>query len=243
MSGVLGTAKDWAGVIDDQAPKILRLVKAAWKRVPVGPLDEREDDITNRFIVVLQRSRRARKMMFYIHPQVVELDPATGDEYGRMDIGFFPSNQPWVPREDIYFCIECKRLNVPKNGTSRSYAAEYVTLGMMRFVTGQYSRAVRHGCMVGYVRDGDVKGAMENVESNVERRHKELAMAAPGRFLASAVFPRTMSARETHHQRDHGGLFNLHHLFMKGDPQAVITTKLVVPKKRRTRRRAWRRRK
>jgi hypothetical protein len=244
MSGVLGTAKDWAGVIDNQAPNILRLLKAAWKRVPVGPLDEREDDITNRLVVALQRSRRARKMMFYIHPQPVELDPATGDEYGRMDIAFYPSNQPWVPREDIYFCIECKRLNVIKNGAPRSYASEYVTLGMARFVTGQYSRAVQHGCMVGYVRDGDVRGAMGNVEQNIQQRYKELGMNAPGSFRASDVFPRTASARETHHRRtQRGAPFRLHHLFMEGDPNAVVTVRRAMPKRRRGRKWAWRRRK
>ena len=234
---VMGTPRDWAGVIDDQAPKILKLVKAAWKRVPVGPPDEREDDITNRFIVVLQRSRRARKMMFYIHPQVIELDPDTGDEYGRMDIGFFPSNQPWVPREDIYFCIECKRLNVIKNGKPRGYASEYVTLGMARFVTGQYSRAVQHGCMVGYVRDGDVKGAMGSVEQNIQQHHKTLGMEAPGAFLRSRVFPRTESARETHHRRtQQAAAFLLHHLFMEGDPNAEISVESAILKQRQEQR-------
>lgn len=33
---------------------------------------------------------------------------------------------------------------------------------MLRFVTGQYSKAVRHGGMIGYVLDGNVSRAMTN---------------------------------------------------------------------------------
>lgn len=220
-----GAGNKWAGVIEDQAPKLLKLVAAAWKRIPPGSPDEKEDDITKRLCLALQRSRTARKLMFYVHPQVVELDSETGEEFGRMDIAFYPTNQPWVPREDIYFCLECKRLNVIKNGKPRGYWSEYVSLGMARFVTGQYSRVVRHGAMIGYVRDGDVAGAMDQVEENIKSRHKELEMDAPGTFVSNGFLPRTATARETHHRRPRDKyVFRLHHLFMAGDPKAVSGT-------------------
>ena len=91
-------------------------------------------------------------MMFQIDTQVVELEPAPGEDLGRLDIAF----RPLIPREDIYFCLETKRLNVIKDGQTRTYASEYVRFGMMRFVTGQYAKAVRHGGMIGYVLDGDL---------------------------------------------------------------------------------------
>ena len=47
-----------------------------------------------------------------------------GEDLGRLDIAFIPL----VPREDIYFCLESKRLNVVKDGKLRAYASEYVTL-------------------------------------------------------------------------------------------------------------------
>jgi hypothetical protein len=222
---VIGAPKDWAGVIDSKVPDIIKLVAAAWKRVPPGAPDEREDDITTRLCITLQRSRTARKMMFYIQYQPVELDPATGDEFGRMDIAFYPSGEKWVPREDIYFCLECKRLNVIKAGKPRTYATEYATLGMARFVTGQYARAVLHGCMIGYVRDGDVPRAMANVDANIKARYAALKMKPPGEFVPSAVFPRLAHVRETHHRRRKGQpLFRIHHMFMTGDPAHVPTT-------------------
>jgi hypothetical protein len=219
--------KTWAGVIEDQAPRLLKLVVAAWKRVAPGAPDEKEDDITKRLCVALQRTRTVRKMMFYVHPQIVELDPSTGDEFGRMDIGFYPSNQPWVPREDIYFCLECKRLNVVKgNNPPRAYATEYVTLGVARFVTGQYSRAVSHAAMIGYVRDGQVDRAIENVEAAIAIRSLDLGMESPGRFVVSAVFPRRRNMRETSHRREGRRAIRVHHMFMAGSP---VSGKAAIP--------------
>lgn len=235
----INAPKDWAGVIDNKFPDIIKLVAAAWKRVPPGAPDEREDEITARLCIALQRSRTARQLMFYIHCQPVELDPATGDEFGRMDIAFYPSGEKWVPREDIYFCLECKRLNVIKDGKPRSYATEYVTLGMARFVSGQYARAVRHGCMIGYVRDGDVRRAMANVDANMKARHVALRMAPPGMFIPSAVLPKLAHVRETHHHRDKAEPpFRTHHMFMAGNPANVPPTTAVTaaPGKERTRR-------
>ena len=225
---IIGAPKDWQGVIDSKVPDIIKLVVAVWKRVSPGAADEREDDITARLCIALQRSRTARKMMFYIHFQQVELDPSTGDEFGRMDIAFYPSGEKWVPREDIYFCLECKRLNVIKGGKPRAYATEYVTMGMNRFVTGQYSRAVLHAGMIGYVRDGDVPRAMSDVEAGIVARHSELAMKPPGQFMPSAVLPRFRHARETHHERRRGEpAFRIHHLFMAGNPAHVLAPAFV----------------
>jgi hypothetical protein len=224
----INAPKDWAGVIDSKVPDIVKLIAAAWKRVPPGAPDEREDNITTRLCIALQRSRTMRKMMFYIQYQPVELDPATGEEFGRMDIAFYPSGEKWVPREDIYFCLECKRLNVIKDGKPRAYATEYVTLGMARFVSGQYARAVLHGCMVGYVRDGDVPRAIANIDASMKARHAELQMDAPGEFVSSAFFPRLAYVRETRHKRGKGqSQFRIHHMFMAGDPAHVSA--MVVP--------------
>lgn len=43
--------------------------------------------------------------------------------------------------EDAYVACECKRLNVPYKTGVRGLVSEYVDEGLMRFVTGQYSRA------------------------------------------------------------------------------------------------------
>ena len=133
-----------------------------------------------------------------------------GEDNGRLDIAFVPL----IPREDIYFCLECKRLNVVKDGKRRTYASEYVLLGMLRFVTGQYSKAVHHGGMMGYVLDGNIPNAVTNVEGNIQQQQAKLSIGNPATFLPSSVLINEARARETRHQRAHESVvFRIHHLF------------------------------
>lgn len=194
-------------------PAILGLVIASWAEMPAHAADEVEDNITLLLCRKLRQNKKARSLPFQVRPQIIELDPQPGsdDETGRMDIVFIPRTDD----EDIYFCLESKRLNVVKDGTTRSYASEYVKAGMLRFVTGFYAKAVRHGGMLGYVLDGDVPRAMNNVEANIRLNHGALYMAPPEAFVASAIVPGDDRAKETHHQRPHETeLFRIHHLFM-----------------------------
>ena len=154
---VVGIPGDWADLIDPMVPEILNLVIASWQEMPAPASDEKEDNITEALCRALRQNRTARDLMFTIDYQFVELDPAEGEDLGRLDIAF----RPLIPREDIYFCLETKRLNVMKNCEIRAYASEYVRFGMMRFVTGQYAKAVRHGGMIGYVLDGNYSSCNE----------------------------------------------------------------------------------
>jgi hypothetical protein len=208
---VIGAPTEWSDLIDPMLPQILNLVVESWQEMPSPAPDEKEDNITIALCRLLAQNRTARELMFQIRTQVVELDPMPGEELGRLDIAFIPL----VPREDIYFCLESKRLNALINGERRALAAEYVQFGMSRFVTGQYSKAVSHGGMIGYVLDGNIANAMRNVEANIRQRHQELRMSPPGAFLVSTLLKDDSRARETEHQRAHEtNLFRIHHLFM-----------------------------
>ena len=208
---VAGMPGDWADLIDPMVPEILNLLIASWQEMPALPFDEKEDNITIALCRALRQNRAARELMFTIDYQYVELDPAEGEDLGRLDIAF----RPLIPREDIYFCLEAKRLNVIKDGEIRAYASEYVRFGMMRFVTGQYAVAVRHGGMIGYVLDGDISRAVTNIEDNIQRHHLPLCMSPPGAFLPSSVLKEEIRARETHHHRIHeSNVFRIHHLFI-----------------------------
>ncbi|MGA2439526.1 MAG: hypothetical protein ABSH08_01085 [Tepidisphaeraceae bacterium] len=208
---IIGAPSEWANLIDPMVSQILQLVISTWENIPAPASDAREDDITNALCRALRDNRTARSLMLQIDTQQVELDPMPGEDLGRLDIAF----RPLVPREDIYFCLECKRLNVVVNGKMRAYAAEYVTSGMLRFVTGQYARAVRHGGMLAYVLDGNVAGAIANVEGNLRNQQVVLCMAAPGEFQPSSIIPKDSRIKETHHQRAHDTImFRIHHVFV-----------------------------
>jgi hypothetical protein len=208
---IVGEPTNWADLIDPLVPDILGLVIATWEGMAAPPTDAREDQISVNLCKLLQQNRTARELFFQIDTQQVELNPAAGEDIGRMDISF----RPLVAREDIYFCLECKRLNVILDGRTRSYASEYVVFGVARFVSGQYASRVRHGGMLAYVLNGDAARAIVSVESNLRERHAVLGMEPPGAFAPSSIIVGDAKVKETHHRRGHDAvLFCLHHMFM-----------------------------
>jgi hypothetical protein len=214
-----GSPDEWVDLIDTQVPDILALVIDTWATLPAPAGNELEDRVSEDLCRALRQARTRCDLPFRIDTQLVELDPAAGQDQGRMDIVFSPP----VPRENIYFCLECKRLNARGENGVRSYFVEYVRFGMIRFVRGQYAASVRHGGMLAFVLNGDVMAAISGVEVNIAALVQDLAMDAPGAFLASSIRPNDARVRETRHRRaNEATLFAIHHLFMAGDPNAPL---------------------
>ena len=209
---LVGSPADWAGLIESLVPDILNLVISTWEEMPASSVHPREDPTTEEFSRWLRRSRDGNTLPFQVHVQMVELAPGAGEDQGRMDIVFVPL----IPREDIYFCLECKRLNVVYDDGVRTYASEYLTHGMLRFIHGQYAAQVRNGGMLGYVLDGNVAHAIQNVSRLIEQRHEELQMQAPGEMDQSSILPHDPRLRETRHFRlFKAENFLIHHIFAK----------------------------
>lgn len=214
----VGSLAEWSNLLDSQVPDILALIIETWEEMPAPAANAKEDPISEALCRKLRLSHNRCNLPFHIYNQLVELDPAAGEDQGRMDIVF----SLLVPSENIYFCLECKRLNVRNVDGNRSYFVEYVRFGMLRFVRGQYSRDVRHGGMLAFVLDGNVPAAMIGVEENINRLHRELGMDSTA-FQTSSIRPTDARVRETRHCRPHDSeFFMIHHLFMAGDPNADI---------------------
>ena len=214
-----GSPEHWVGFIETQVPDILALIIETWKTMPPPRGNELEDSISGKLCQYLRQSRNRCDLPFRIDTQLVELDPAAGQDQGRMDIVFSPP----ASREDIYFCLECKRLNVRGDNGIRPYFVEYVKFGMFRFVHGQYANSVRHGGMLAFVLDGNVVGAISGVEINIRSHSSELGMDSLGAFLASTIRPKDAQTRETrHHRAQQVDPFVIHHLFLAGDPSAPL---------------------
>ena len=207
---LIGPPDEWVDLIGTLVPDILDLVISTWEAMLPPASNAREDPTTETLCRCLRQNRNSSDLPFRIDIQMVELDPVAGEDQGRMDIAF----SPLVPREDIYFCLECKRLNVVNDGKVRPYTSEYVTHGMLRFIRGQYAARVRYGGMLGYVLDGNVTQAIQNVSGVIRNRFQELGMDSPGEMLPSSVRPDDSRLRETHHSRPHvSGRFQIHHIF------------------------------
>lgn len=210
---LVGVPDAWLDLINSLVPDILDLVVSTWQGMPVLASDAREDPTTEELCRRLRQNRSASELPFRIDIQLVELDLAAGAGQGRMDIVF----SPLIPSEEIYFCLECKRLNVVRSGRVRSYATEYVTYGMLRFIIGQYAARVRHGGMLAYVLDGNVGNAIASVSRTIRRRHEELEMQPPGAMLRSTIRTSDEAARETQHTRSlDNSAFCIHHIFASG---------------------------
>ena len=206
-----GVPDAWLELIASLVPDILQLVWSTWQTMPPLPGDALEDPTTDELCRRLRHSRSAAELPFRIDVQMVELGESADAEQGRMDIVF----SPLVATEQVYFCLECKRLNVTKSGSTRTYAREYVVHGMTRFITGRYASQVPQGGMLGYVLDGDVAGAIKHVSLAILLRWNELAMRSPGPMLPSSILTRVAMARETQHRRGPGrDQFLIHHLFV-----------------------------
>ncbi len=210
---LIGAPDEWIDLIDTLVPDILDLVISTWESMPPLASDAREDPTTETLCRCLRQNQITCCLPFHILPQMVELDPAVGEDQGRMDIVFLLL----VPREDIYFCLECKRLNVVGDHGIRPYTSEYVTHGILRFIRGQYAAQVRQGGMLGYVLDGNIAQAIQNVSRVIRNRFEELGMESPGEMLPSSVRPDDSRLKETHHSRQHlSGTFQMHHIFAAG---------------------------
>jgi hypothetical protein len=193
-------------------PAVLALVLNAWEALAPPAAGEREDATSVRLYAAMLKKQDRQAHPFLIRYQDVEVDVDLAKETGRKDIVFFPCHDG-----DIYFCLEAKRLNVRVNGVMKSLADEYVKEGMRRFVVGKYSRHVHHGGMLGYVLDGDIPRAMQNVLDNIRARHAQLGMDAPGDWAESPFRPGDSRARESGHRRSHTAVrFRLQHQFVSG---------------------------
>jgi hypothetical protein len=212
---VTGSSAAWIELLEQMLPDILRLIVDTWHDLPRPFTEDREDAITEVMCRALRDNRAVRELPCYVQIQMVELNPAPGLELGRLDIVFLPTGLPGAPSESVYLCLECKRLNVLRNGQRRPGGSEYVMHGMLRFVSGQYARCVRHGMMLGYVLDGDVSAAIGNVEANVSSQCVALCMEAPGSLRPSSILTDVPAARESLHRRVHGPTpFRIQHLFV-----------------------------
>jgi hypothetical protein len=202
-------------------PAVLALVLNAWEALVPSAAGEREDATSVRLYAAMLKKQDRQAHPFLIRYQDVEVDVDLAKETGRKDIVFFPCHDG-----DIYFCLEAKRLNARVSGVMKSLADEYVKEGMQRFVDGKYSRYVHHGGMLGYVLDGDIPRAMQNVLDNIRARYARLGMDPPGEWAESPFRPGDAHAKESGHRRAHTAvIFRLQHQFVSGIATGTAATR------------------
>ncbi len=195
-------------------PAVLSYIITTCEQMTKPGLSDLEDTISDKLYSALVNAKHRSDFPFLIRREDLEFDTDLAKETGRKDIVFFPSLQ----EQEIYLCLEAKRLNAVISGVRRSLAGEYVKEGMQRFVDGKYARFVRHGAMLAYVLDGNIDRAIKNIENNIRNRLSELRMDKNGGLVASTIRPDDRRTKETRHRRAHEKVvFRIHHLFVAGE--------------------------
>lgn len=213
MDIIRGNIDLWADAFPQHLlPQVFEMLFSAWETFKASSDKPQPDDhevpLTQRFRPFVTRDRKARLLPFTIWRESPEDDLKSSKEKGRIDLRLLHGY-----REEVYFAFECKRLNVMFGSGFRSLASEYVNEGMMRFITGQYSIDLPEGGMIGFVLNGDVKGARDSVDISVRNKCTELKMDPPGGLSESSIRPKDGKASETLHHLD-SREFLIHHIFL-----------------------------
>jgi len=208
---VVGNPDIWSDTFPEElVPRVLDLITDTWASFDKPAPSDREVPITRRFKNALKQAKDLNRLPVRLERESAEDDPETGTEVGRIDLKFLPAVSA---REEIYLAFECKRLNALVNGVRRTLAPEYVNEGMMRFVTGNYARAMLNGGMLGYVLDGRCDDAIRLVAENITARATDLCMPGTATLERSHLRPGGDRIRETQHILT-SRHFTLHHVFL-----------------------------
>jgi hypothetical protein len=211
----IGDSSHWDDFFQHNlVPTVLLYIIKTWEQMTKPGPSDLEDVISNKLYAGLLNAKHRSDFPFLIKREDLEFDTELAKETGRKDIVFYPSLQ----EQEIYLCIEAKRLNAVISGVRRSLADEYVKEGMQRFVDRKYARFVKHGVMLAYVLDGNITQALENIEKNIRNRLSELRMNKKIGLFSSTIRPDDCRTKETHHLRMHEkAVFRIHHLFVAGE--------------------------
>ena len=198
---------------EDLIPGILELVRTSWDSFEKPDRLEHEVSISKGFTKKLRTEKNRRyDLPFKIWYELAEIDTLNEDE-GRIDILF---SYIGIPREDIYFAFECKRLRIPYPPPSKlaTNNSEYVNKqGMMCFVTGKYSGSVTNGGMIGYVMDGRTEKAIPSVGILIKKKRLALKLVGNTGLERSSVMGDSQNVRETRHILNKRK-FTIHHIFL-----------------------------
>lgn len=199
---------------DDYLHEIIQAVATAWLRMKMPTASEIEDRITFRLAGRLVNDPLFAEFPYDVVAQhwLPDLD---GQILGRLDLRFKHRHS----RQD-YFAFEAKRVHVTyPSGFKTEYSAYAAAGGMMCFITGQYSKDLTAGGMLGYVMDGDAPRAWKGLEKHIKSRRVKLRLKKNSQLLESQLISAVANGRpgthlgETDHDLDDHAL-RLYHLLL-----------------------------
>jgi len=171
---------------EEEIPFILLALSRCLITLKKTKIRELETTLNKRLRVSLQRDAQLRDRPIEVDREKVLDDFETGAE-SRLDITFTFSTQrqkPWP-----YFAIEAKRLRVSYKGKVYSQTSKYVTdrQGMMCFLDGRYSKGLTSAAMLGYVFDGNIAKARDEISKQIRENQVKLKCRRSGELKESKL--------------------------------------------------------
>lgn len=164
-------------------------IEGAWP-VCIKPLQSKKDTMTHEdhiTVHLVKALRKSKKVPGRITYQYVLLDEdVNGDVTTPSSIDFVLTVGD---DEEVYLAYECKRLNVTYGTKVRNYCGPYVDDGLMRFVTGQYSKGLPMAMMIGYVMNGNNTTARQGLRQFMKLRAAALQITAEQDSLSTSGNP------------------------------------------------------
>jgi hypothetical protein len=168
----------WTNRLISVDDRLIERIAFVWPAcITVLPAQAEEDPITINLVDRLSKDPIVRRICHWVEFQFEPFGTAPGGakfSKGKIDIGVLLD---W--ERERYLAYECKRLNVVYSGGRSSLATNYVTEGMMRFLTEQYAEGLPVGCMLGYVMDGDISFAMSQLANAISSHPPLCLMSGP----------------------------------------------------------------
>ena len=191
-----GNLEAWLPHFRTIEERVANAIEMAWP-ICIAPLQLRkdamthEDHITEHLVQSLIRTKAMPGRIIYQYTLLVE------DAAGNVSMS---SNIDFVltvgDDEDVYLACECKRLNVPYKTGVRGLVGEYVDQGLMRFVTGQYSKGLPLAMMLGYVMNSRSDRARRGVKRAMSVRSAAIGLQSEDDIAVSDGQP--LRFRTTH---------------------------------------------
>lgn len=166
---LVGDLSEWQQQFLSLEERLAEAVAAVWPLciAPLQPIKgsmTHEDHITNHLVNALIRTKKVPGRIIPQYPLLTETEHQLVKLSSAIDFVLTIGDS-----EDVYLACECKRLNVPYKKRTRGFAHEYVRDGLMRFVTGQYSRGLPLAMMLGYVMNANGNLAHQRVKRALAR--------------------------------------------------------------------------
>lgn len=184
---------------EEQVPTILNIVLDNAQTLHKKSETEHENDLSDRLVKRIRIDPRIRYSPFVPLREFAVYDGCIDEagHSGRIDICFMCTGG-----DQTYFAIEAKNLHVTYASGWKSKVSDYVTSdqGMMCFVTSKYSAAQQTGAMLGYVFDGNLDKAREDIARAIDVNQLTLKLAGTDGLIRSDIVKRAERIDESHHQ-------------------------------------------